>query len=1008
MSQQNRTSDNPAAGARRRFPLYLTLAGVFVTLFVIFGLVLIGFFHSGSKRIELLGADDLMDRIGRHMQTSIGELYLPVQGSVDIASKSAPLEGATLEERLATLGALTEALRLNPHMSSIFVGYEDGEFFLVRSVGDRRVAAMTLDAPPGTRFAVQSIEHAGGEAVGTLLFFDHVLGLLDSRPLETADFDPRGRDWYRMAIDRSDQVTTDFYVFFTTGEVGLTFARRLAGGGGVVGADLTLADLSAGLARQRVTDGTKIVIFDPSSRIIALSTAEMRVPVRAPHSEEKVTMPRLSELDDPVYRELSAQLGSDVQIGRFQLEAADRTWLASVTAVPTRRGSDIYLATLIPRDELLAAVDRVRNQSVLISLALLLVAVGVVLWVSGNLSSALRSLAREAGQIRRFKLARPLEVRSRIAEVDDLATTMAVMKSSLQQFFEISKALSAEKDYRKLLEMILREACKVAHADGGAILITNDEDDALEIAILEDAATGAHFGGTSGVEPPFAEVPLEAEPGGIMHPDLDAETARRGETIRIDDLAESGKFDISAVCERYGWSDGAKKSLLNVSLTDQKGEIVGILQLVNARSVEGGVAAFDPEVVPSIEAVGSDAAVALDLRRMLQAQKDLLDAVILMVAGAIDAKSPYTHGHCQRVPEIARQLAEVAHNANEGPFADFSLSDDEWYELHLASWLHDCGKLTTPEYVVDKATRLETISNRLHEIRTRFEVLWRDAEIEYLRDLTDDTADDVEAKNRLDRRLDEIRRDFELIAECNSGETQMNDARIGRVREIAAQTWMRHLDDRIGLSHDELERKRRTNDPELPVVEPLLADKVEHLVLRDGPPFGDNPHGFTMDVPEHLYNHGEIYNLCTPRGTLTSEERFKINEHIVETINMLGRLPFPKELRRVPEWAGNHHEKLDGTGYPRRLGADDLSVLARIMAVADIFEALTASDRPYKPPKTLSSSLRIMSSFRDNGHICPDLFDLFLTSGAFRTYGEQHLQPEQVDDVDISDFLRGS
>jgi len=236
----------------------------------------------------------------------------------------------------------------------------------------------------------------------------------------------------------------------------------------------------------------------------------------------------------------------------------------------------------------------------------------------------------------------------------------------------------------------------------------------------------------------------------------------------------------------------------------------------------------------------------------------------------------------------------------------------------------------------------------------------------------------------------------------------MNDARIGRVREIAAQTWMRHLDDRIWLSHDELERKRRTNDPELPVVEPLLADKVEHLVLRDGPPFGDNPHGFTMDVPEHLYNHGEIYNLCTPRGTLTSEERFKINEHIVETINMLGRLPFPKELRRVPEWAGNHHEKLDGTGYPRRLGAGDLSVLARIMAVADIFEALTASDRPYKPPKKLSTSLRIMSSFRDEGHICPDLIDLFLTSGAFRTYGEQHLQPEQVDDVDISDFLRGS
>ncbi len=455
-----------------------------------------------------------------------------------------------------------------------------------------------------------------------------------------------------------------------------------------------------------------------------------------------------------------------------------------------------------------------------------------------------------------------------------------------------------------------------------------------------------------------------------------------------------------------GGRKGRAASLLNVPLADQKGEIVGILQLVNARSMSGEVTAFDTEAVPAIEAVASDAAVALDLRRLLQAQKDLLDAIIHMVAGAIDAKSPYTHGHCQRVPEIAKELAEAAHNATDGPFAEFHLTDDEWEELHLASWLHDCGKLTTPEYVVDKATRLETISDRLHEIRTRFEVLWRDAEIEYWKTLARDCAEDVEARERLGRRLDEIRRDFEFIAECNSGETLMNEARIQRVREIGARTWTRHLDDRIGLSHDELERKRRTPDPDLPFEEPMLADKVEHLIFRDGPPFGDNSYGFKMDVPEHLYNHGEIYNLSTPRGTLTPEERFKIKEHIVETINMLGRLPFPKELRRVPEWAGNHHEKLDGTGYPRRLAAGDLSPLARIMAIADIFEALTASDRPYKPPKKLSASIEIMSSFRDEGHICPDLFDLFLTSGVFRKYGEAHLQPEQVDAVEVGEFLR--
>jgi len=973
---------------------------VFVTLFVVFGLALIGFFHSESKRIELLGADDLMDRIGRHMQTSIAELYLPAQSLVDVASKSAPLAGTSLEDRLATLGVLTEALRLNPHMSSIFVGYENGEFFLVRSVGDRRVAAEALDAPKGSRFAVQSIERDGG-ALGTLLFFDDALALLDTRPLSTTDFDPREREWYRLAIGGQNQVTSDFYVFFTTGEVGISFARRLARGGGVVGADLALADLSAGLVQQRVTPSTRIAIFDPSKRVVAVSTPELGVPVRGDGSTDRVTMPGLGELDDPVYSALAAHLEKEEDGGRFELDAAGEKWLASVSTVPTRRSGDVFLATLIPRSELLADVDRIRNQSVLMAIALLIIASGIVLAVSRGLSSSLRGLAREAEQIRHFKLGRPMTVRSRIAEVDELANTMGVMKHSLQQFFAISKALSAEKDYKKLLEMILREACAIAHADGGAILMVSDDETTLEPAIIENEKADVHFGGTSGTEPPFDPVLLEDETA------LEAEVARSAETMRIDDLVEDRRFNQSAVCERYGWVDGASKSLLNVPLTDQKDEIVGILQLVNARSSVGEVMAFDPEVVPSIEAVAGDAAVALDLRRLLQAQKDLLDAIIHMVAGAIDAKSPYTHGHCQRVPEIAKDLALAAHDANEGPFAEFELSDDEWYELHIASWMHDCGKVTTPEYVVDKATRLETISNRLHEIRTRFEVLWRDEEIDYLRSVADGSAEKDDAKDRLEKRLDQIRRDYQFVAECNSGETFMNDERIERVKEIGAQTWTRHLDDRIGLSHDELERAKRTPSPDLPVEEKLLADKVEHLVYRDGSPFGDNPHGFTMDVPEYLYNHGEIYNLCVQRGTLTAEERFKINEHIVETINMLGQLPFPKELRRVPEWAGNHHEKLDGTGYPRRLGSDDLSVLARIMAVADIFEALTASDRPYKPPKKLSTSLRIMSSFRDEGHICPDLFDLFLTSGVFRKYGDEHLRSEQVDDVDVTEYVRG-
>ena len=307
--------------------------------------------------------------------------------------------------------------------------------------------------------------------------------------------------------------------------------------------------------------------------------------------------------------------------------------------------------------------------------------------------------------------------------------------------------------------------------------------------------------------------------------------------------------------------------------------------------------------------------------------------------------------------------------------------------------------------MVDKATKLETIYNRIHEIRTRFEVLWRDARLEHLEALRAADADEAALRRELDEKLAALRDDFTFVAACNLGDDPMNEERMERLRRIASRTWLRHLDDRLGLSHGEMQR-RRGEPAELPVVESLLSDKPEHIVPRsDGATLENDPLGFRMDVPEHLYDHGELYNLSIPRGTLTKEERFKINGHIVETIRMLGRLPFPKELRRVPEWAGNHHERLDGKGYPRRLVAAELSTPARIMAIADIFEALTAVDRPYMKPRTLSQSARIMASMCGDGHICPDLFALFLRSGVHLRYAEEYLRPEQVDEVDLGTLL---
>ncbi len=389
-----------------------------------------------------------------------------------------------------------------------------------------------------------------------------------------------------------------------------------------------------------------------------------------------------------------------------------------------------------------------------------------------------------------------------------------------------------------------------------------------------------------------------------------------------------------------------------------------------------------------------------------KAQAELMNSFIKLIADAIDAKSPYTGGHCQRVPEIAMMLARAADRTEDGPFKTFTFdSDDAWREFEIGAWLHDCGKVTTPEYVVDKATKLETIYNRIHEIRTRFEVVWRDIEIEGYERLIQGEEKGAVADWKKEQH-GFLMDDFNFIAECNIGGEFMSPDKQERVKEIAKRSWMRHFDDRAGLSDAELLRYEGVETRAVPAQEQLLDDRLEHIVKRVN--FDEESYrreGFKLEVPEHLYNYGEIYNLCIEKGTLTDEERFKIQEHIIMTIKMLERLPYPENMQRIPEYAGTHHETMIGTGYPRQLNASDLSTPARIMVIADIFEALTACDRPYKQGKTLSEALTIMSFMKKDQHIDAETFKLFLTSGVYMEYAKRYLKPEQIDEVDISDYL---
>lgn len=384
--------------------------------------------------------------------------------------------------------------------------------------------------------------------------------------------------------------------------------------------------------------------------------------------------------------------------------------------------------------------------------------------------------------------------------------------------------------------------------------------------------------------------------------------------------------------------------------------------------------------------------------------QSLLDAIVQLIAKAIDAKSSYTAGHCERVPVLAQMLLETL-NKEDKLFKDFHFDDeDEKKAFKLGAWLHDCGKVTTPEYVIDKSVKLETIYNRIHEIRMRFEVLYRDAYISYLEALAKGEAEE-ESKNRLKRRQQQLHDDFAFIATSNVGSEFMDESKQRRIKTIAQEEWTRYFDNTLGLGESETQRyceEKRV----LPTQEKLLDDKAYHIIQRENFNFEEyKRYGFKEDVPKQLYNYGEIYNLCIERGTLTTEERYKINEHIIMTIKMLEAIPFPDKLHNVAKYAGTHHEKLDGSGYPRKLTKERLSIPERVMAIADIFEALCASDRPYKKAKTLSQALQIMHYMVKDGHIDGEIFSVFVSSGTYLKYAKQFLQEDQIDAVDTKKIL---
>jgi len=532
------------------------------------------------------------------------------------------------------------------------------------------------------------------------------------------------------------------------------------------------------------------------------------------------------------------------------------------------------------------------------------------------------------------------------------------LEERIKRLNEIGLSLSRENDINVIFELIMEEARHITHADGRTLYMKSDDGKSMRFEIVRNDSMKTIMGGTSGVEITWPAPPLFDESGNPNHNNVVSYAAHTGETINVKDAYVEEGFDFSGAKNMDKSTGYHSKSFLTVPLKNHEDEIIGVMQLLNSIDQKTGkVQSFSSEMQQQVESLASQGAVALTNKRLVAELKNLFESFIKLIATAIDKKSPYTGGHCERVPEIAMLLADAVEKTKSGKYKDFAMTEEERYELFIASWLHDCGKVATPPHVVDKGVKLETITDRIEVVDTRFEVLKRDAEMEFLKKqikfLKNGTKNGVlnKAKSDLGKTIKQLNDDQAFIQKTNHGGEFMEPNDQERVADIGKYKWN------------------------------LKGKKINFLDKTD------------------------IRNLQIPKGTLLPEEREIINDHIVITIDMLEKLPYPKNLRNVPEFAGGHHEKLDGTGYPKGLKEEEMSTQAKIMAIADIYEALTAEDRPYKDGKKLSQAMRIMGYMKKDYHIDKDLFEIFVKSGVYKQYAEKYLSNDQIDDIDEASVL---
>jgi HD-GYP domain-containing protein (c-di-GMP phosphodiesterase class II)/ABC-type amino acid transport substrate-binding protein len=1047
-----------------RFSIRLTVVAVFVLATSITAIIATSLQYYFSEKMALesnvqhfnMTTQSVADYLTRINEKSENTLYMMV--------KNTSLVGENLSDKTELRNVLSEMMDLNPLFYAFYMGYNNGDFFEVINLESSAMIRQRLGATDNDRWVVIQIKSEEGQRIQQTLYFDASFSLREKTKKPTY-FDPREQAWFKQA--NSQQVNkTKPYLFTHLQTSGQTYSIKIAGKNHVLGLGIIVDNMSNYLIEQQqrleMHSSTQLLIYNREGEIIASnqpfsSTVEARL--------NRLILDEQQQKIVAKYPTITVSNETNWAPMDFSVSGKPKGYSVEyINAIAELLGIKVNYINGLSWQELLNLFENKQidvihpvlntasnNALGMLSIPMVTLPLSIVNQQNnppithmqqlagksvavGEGWSIVKILRAQFPEINLVEVPNTKALLMHVANGDTYAgiDSKAVLQYIQQQFFiegiqynpldEDSAALFSN-DYHLLFQN--QDAQLKALFDYAATQLP------LQFKQqLSDKWLNTNSGKKSkivGTVPDEQLITLLDDDSNFSKLQL-VNINGKEQYVFIKPLSDylalaSTGYLAIMVSKEDVLSSTREKIKLSIIITVACLIMMLPVSWFFASPIVGPIKTLVGEnnkiknrqfkqvstLKSHIKEINTLAYSMVDMSKSIQqhedSQKALMASFIELIAQAIDDKSPYTAGHCERVPELGIELAKAASESELPAFKGFKFkNDDEVEEFSLAAWLHDCGKITTPEHIVDKGTKLETIYNRIHEIRTRFEVLWRDAELDYYKSLQHSPQNQLDLTKQLAAKQQQLLDDFAFIAQCNIGGEKITEAALERLTALSNITWQRHFDDKLGLSPVEMYRYEGTDDT-LPITEKLLSDKPWHLIPHDKPIEYDERLGIKIAPCKYKYNLGELYNLTVSRGTLTKEDRFKINEHMISTIRMLDTLPFPKELERVPRYASTHHETLIGTGYPRKLNADDLSIPERVLVLADIFEALTAADRPYKKAKTLSESMSILAKMVADHHVDKAVFKLFLSSGIYLDYAKRYLSAEQIDEVDISQYL---